>query len=175
VDAVMADRHFRTFVECQMQEEVAPLLPPVPGVDLDAYQRTLIERFSNPKVGDQVARVCMDGSAKVPKFLLPALHDALDAGRSHRWLTLAVAGWVRYLAGVDDQGGPIVVEDVRAPELQALAQEGREDPRPLLGMRDLFGDLADREGFVAELHATLSDLYSRGARATLARYLHATD
>jgi len=171
IDAVMADPHFRTFIERQMREEVEPLLPPVPGVDLDAYQRTLIERFSNPKIRDQVARVCQDGSARVPKFLLPALHAALNAGRPHRWLTLGLAGWLRYLAGVDDQGERIALQDTRAPELQPLAVAGRDDPRPLLALRDLFGDLADHEAFVAELQAALRELYARGARATLAHFL----
>jgi fructuronate reductase/mannitol 2-dehydrogenase len=171
VDAVMVDPLFRTFIKRQMREEVAPLLPPVPGIDLEAYQCTLIERFSNPKIADQLARICLDGSAKVPKFLLPALHDALAAGRLHRCLTLALAGWLRYLGGVDDQGEKIVLQDARAAELQALASEGRDDPRPLLGLRDLFGDLADREAFVLELESTMRDLYARGARATLARLL----
>lgn len=171
VDAVMADDIFRTFITRQMRDEVAPLLPPVPGIDLDAYQRTLIERFSNPKIGDQVARICLDGSAKVPKFLVPALHDALTAGGPHHWLTLGLAGWFRYLAGVDDRGETIVVQDARAAELQKLAAAGRDDPRPLLGLRDLFGDLADREAFVADLQTVLRDLYSGSARGTIAQSL----
>jgi fructuronate reductase/mannitol 2-dehydrogenase len=154
-----------------MGEEVAPLLPPVPGIDLDAYQHTLIERFSNPRIGDQLARICLDGSAKVPKFLLPALHDALIAGHPHRWLTLALAGWLRYLAGADDRGDPIVLQDARAAELQPLALAGRHDPRPLLNLRDLFGDLADRQEFVVELEAALSALYAHGVSATLAARL----
>ena len=32
-----------------MDEEATPTLAPVPGVDLDDYKRTLIERFSNPE------------------------------------------------------------------------------------------------------------------------------
>ena len=82
VHAVTADDLFRTFIERQMREEVAPLLQPVPGIDLDEYQRTLIERFRNPKIGDQLARVCLDSSSKVPKFVLPSLRDALVAGDS---------------------------------------------------------------------------------------------
>jgi fructuronate reductase/mannitol 2-dehydrogenase len=173
VDVLMADGYFRTFIECQMSEEVAPLLPPVPGIDLEAYQRSLVERFSNPKIGDQVARLCLGGSAKMPKFLLPALHDALDTGRPHRWLTLALAGWLRYLTGVDDRGEKIVLQDARAEEMQRLALAGHDDPRPLLGLRDLFGDLADREDFVLELETNLRSLHSQGARATLIQYLEA--
>jgi mannitol 2-dehydrogenase len=171
VDAVMADPIFRTFIERQMREEIAPLLPPVPGIDLDAYQHTLIERFANPRIADQVARICLDGSAKMPKFLLPALHDALHSGRPHRLLTLALAGWLRYLSGIDDGGQQILLQDPRAAELQALAIAGQDDPRPLLSRRDLFGDLVDRESFVEELHACMRNLYSKGAHTTLAQYL----
>ena len=95
-------------------------------------------------------------------------------GRPHRWLTLGLAGWLRYLVGIDDQGQTIVLQDARAAELQARAVEGRDDPRPLLGLRDLFGDLGDRAGFVGELQSVLRDLYSNGARATLARSLEAS-
>ncbi|HEX8917126.1 MAG TPA: mannitol dehydrogenase family protein [Chloroflexota bacterium] len=171
VEAVMADQNFRSFITCQMRDEVAPLLPPVPGIDLDVYQQTLIERFSNPKIGDQLARICMDGSAKVPKFLLPPLNDALNAGRPHRWLTLALAGWLRYLSGVDDQGREILIQDARAAELQSLASMARDDPRPLLGLRDIFGDLADREEFVTVLQATLRALCTHGVHVTLVRAL----
>jgi fructuronate reductase/mannitol 2-dehydrogenase len=171
VDAVMADPVFRTFIERQMRDEVAPLLPPVPGIDLNAYQQTLIERFSNPRMGDQIARICLDGSAKIPKFLLPALRDTLDAGRPHRWLTLALAGWLRYLAGVDDRGEPIEIQDAHVGELQELATAGGDDPRPLLARRDLFGNLGTREEFVAELRVILHHLRTWGARATLARSL----
>jgi mannitol-1-phosphate/altronate dehydrogenase len=167
----MADPLFRTLVERQMRQDVAPLLPAVPGIDLDAYQVTLIERFMNPKIGDQLARICLDGSAKVPKFLLPALHAALAAGGSHRWLTMALAGWLRYLTGVDEQGEKFDLQDARAPELQPLAVAGRDDPRPLLGRRDVFGDLADHQNFVDELQAALRDVYDLGVRATLARSL----
>ena len=167
VDEVMADGEFRTFIERQMREEVAPLLPAVPGIDLDTYQITLIERFSNPKIRDQLARICLEASAKVPKFLIPPLLDALDAGRPHGCLTLVLAGWLRYLTGKDDQGEPIELQDARAKQLHQLATEGRDDPRPLLGLRDLFGDLGDRAEFVLELQAALTDLSSLGARATI--------
>src|SRR5687768_17412420 len=73
---VMADADFRSFIARLMQDEVAPLLPPVPGIDLAGYQQTLLERFANPKIGDQVARICTDGSDRMPKFLLPSLAEA---------------------------------------------------------------------------------------------------
>nr|PZN19832.1 MAG: hypothetical protein DIU80_21015 [Chloroflexota bacterium] len=170
---VMADADFQTFIARLMAEEVAPLLPPVPGVDLAAYQRTLLERFANPKIRDQVTRICTDGSDRMPKFLLPSLAEALAQGRPHRLLTLAVAGWMRYLRGVDEAGQEIPIADRLADELRARAAEGRGDPRPLLGLRSVFGDLGGNDAFVSELAAALRELDARGAKATLSAYLAA--
>ena len=171
VDAMMANPFFRAYIQRQMRDEVAPLLRPVPGIDLEAYQRTLIERFCNSKIGDQASRICLGGSAKVPKFLLPPLHDALASGGPHKLITLALAGWFRYLLGVDEQGQSFDLQDARGPELQVLALAGRDDPRPLLSRRDLFGDLEDRDAFVTELQATLRDVNNYGAEAALHRSL----
>jgi fructuronate reductase/mannitol 2-dehydrogenase len=82
-------------------------------------------------------------------------------------LTLATAGWLRYLRGTDEQGNEIVLQDERADELRRLANAGQADPRPLLGVRRVFGDLGDNEAWVAELGAALRDLDARGARAVL--------
>jgi mannitol-1-phosphate/altronate dehydrogenase len=142
----------------------------VPGVDLVAYKATLIERFANPKIRDQVLRLCQDASNRMPKFLLPSIHEALAAGRPHRLLTLALAGWFRFLSGTDEQGAPIPLDDMLAGTLQPLAQRGRDDPRPLLGLHNLFGDLDRRPAFVADLSEALRLLYAEGAHATLARY-----
>lgn len=175
IHEVMNDPQFQEFIRRLMDVEVTPLLAPVPGVDLDDYKRSLIERFANPKIRDQVSRICFDASARMPKFLLPSLSEALASGRPHALLTLAVAGWFRYLFGVDEQGEPILVEDHLAGELQARAREGREDPRPLLRMHSLFGDLERDEAFVTSLEEALRLLYAQGARATLAHYLASPD
>jgi fructuronate reductase/mannitol 2-dehydrogenase len=173
IHEVMADADFHTFIARLMADEVAPLLPPVPGIDLAAYQRTLLERFANPKIRDQVARICTDGSDRMPKFLLPSLAEALHQNRPHRLLTLAVAGWVRYLRGVDEAGQEIPIADRLADELRARATEGHADPRPLLSLRSVFGDLGQNEVFVSELAATTHELDVRGAKATLAAELAA--
>ncbi len=167
VDEAAADPTLRRLLQRMMDEEVTPLLPAVPGVDLGAYKRALLERFQNPKIKDTLARLAFAGSDRMPKFLLPSLTEALAQGRPHRLLTLATAGWLRYLRGVDEQGHEITLQDDRADELRQLANEGKSDPRPLLSVRRVFGDLGDNEAWVAELSATLRELDTRGAKATL--------
>ena len=63
-----------------MDQEVTPLLAPVPGIDLAEYKATLLTRFANPAIKDQTARICLDGSSKVPKFLLPSLQRGARPG-----------------------------------------------------------------------------------------------
>src|SRR5205814_304184 len=149
-----------------------PLLPPVPGIDLAAYRRTLLERFANPTIKDTLARLATDGSDRMPKFVLPSVSDALAQERPHRLLTLVVAGFLRYLRGVDEQGQPIAIHDSRADELRARANDGRGDPRPLLAVQRVFGDLGQHAAWLDELAAALRELDARGVRATLAASLH---
>src|SRR5258707_2251183 len=129
----MGEVAYVKFLSRLMDIEVTPLLPTVPGIDLTEYKRTLLERFGNPKIKDTLARLATDGSDRMPKFVLPSLSEALAQGRQHRLLTLVVAGFIRYLRGVDEQGQPIALNDSRADELRTLAQQGTTDPRPLLG------------------------------------------
>lgn len=171
VHEVMGDPLFQTFIARMMDEEVTPLLAPVPGVDLTEYKHTLIERFANPKIRDQVLRLCQDASARMPKFLLPSIVEARAIGQPNRLLTLAVAGWFRFLSGVDEEGTPIPIDDQLVGTLQPLALQGREDPRPLLSVRSLFGELGEQPAFVDALSEALRLLHAEGARATLARYL----
>ena len=171
VHEVLADPLFAGFVRRLMDDEVTPLLPPVPGVDLEDYKDTLMTRLANPAVGDQVTRICLDGSSKMPRCLLPSLRESLASGRPSPLLTLAVAGWFRYLLGEDEAGRPYPIDDPRGEELKVRARTGGTDPRPLLALTDLFGDLGTSEAFTQALAADLSRLYSDGARATLTRVL----
>ena len=167
VHEAMADADLRRLVEHMMDQEVTPLLPPVPGIDLAAYKRSLVERFQNPKISDTLARIAFAGSDRMPKFLLPSLIAALAQRRPHRLLTLATAGWLRYLRGVDEQGNEIVLEDRRADDLRRRAKQGGSDPRPLLAVNGVFGELRQDETWVAELESALRELDRRGVRGVV--------
>lgn len=169
--AAMADRAFRAFVERLMADEVQPLLPRVPGVQPVAYRNTLLARLANPPLGDALARLCRNGSAKVPLHVLSSIAAARAAGLPHPLLTLAVAGWLRYLRGTDERGAPIAIEDPRADRLRALALEGGDDPRPLLAEHDVFGALGRDPAFASAVERDLRALAEHGAHGALARRL----
>lgn len=149
-------------------DEVSPLLPPVPGVDLVLYRRSLLERFANRAIGDKLERLRRNGSSKVPAHVLSSVREARARGSRHPALTLAVAAWCRALAGTDERGRRLTLEDPLAERLQGLALRGGTDPRPLLGERELFGTLSEDQGFAAELETAMAALARNGARATCA-------
>ncbi len=161
------DPLFRSLLRGYMDEEATPTLAPVPGVDLNAYKSTLIERFSNPEVRDTIARLCADSSDRIPKWLLPVIRRQLETGGEIRRSVGVVASWARYAEGVDEDGRPIEVVDRLVDKLGPIAQRQRQDPDAFIANRELFGNLADDRRFVAAYRAALTALHQRGARATV--------
>ena len=166
---VMADPLFQQAV-ANLMDEVTPTLQPVPGIDLDDYKKTLIERFSNPKIRDQLPRLCLNGSAKIPKFVLGSLRDKLQLGGAIDYLSLTVAAWCRYLTSHDKQGQPIPIDDPLADILTQAGALSELDPRPLLSISEIFGDLVQSPRFVEAVADQLRSLHEFGAKGTLVRF-----
>ncbi|MFD0485675.1 mannitol dehydrogenase family protein [Kineococcus sp. GCM10028916] len=171
IDEVLADDTFRAYFEHLLADEIAPLLPPVPGVDLAEYRRTLVQRFSNPEMGDQLARLGRRGSTKMPNYVFPSVSAAVAAGRPHQLLLLAVAGWMRFLRGYDYAGNEVPVIGPMADRLVELAREGRQEPEPLVSERSVFGALGEDAAFVAGVEVALRALEEQGPREVIALYL----
>ena len=167
VHEVCQDPLFANFLLAYTKREGSPTLRPVPGVDLDAYRRQLVERFANPEVRDTLARLCAESSDRIPKWLLPVIRDNLASGGEIERSALVVASWARYAEGVDEQGEPIEVVDRLRDRVMAAAARQRTDPLSFLRDRDLFGDLAQDARFAAAYTTALDRLHSDGARATL--------
>src|SRR6266478_5835355 len=171
-DETMADADIRALVERMMSDEVTPLLPPVPGIDLAQYKRTLIERFANPTLRDQLDRIGTEGSARIPKFVLPSILDRISRGGPMRALTFTVAAWFRYLVGTDERGNPLPINDPMAEELVRRARAGGDDPKELLGIEKLFGKvLPNAPAFTTYLAQALKSLHREGARQALKKSL----
>jgi len=164
VSEAMADPLIRRFMAALMDRVTEPTLMPVPGVDLAAYKATLIERFANPAIQDTVERVNTDAPINV---LLDPIRDRIAHGDDISLLALALAAWLRRVRGVDEQGGPIEVRHPLAALLRQRATEGGPDPRPLLSVATLFGELGTDPRVVEAVARWLPLLYEHGSRATL--------
>jgi mannitol 2-dehydrogenase len=161
------DPLFARFLLDYMDKEAAPTLQPVPGIDLDTYKQTLIDRFSNQHVRDTLARLCAESSDRIPKWLLPVIHTNLEQGRVIQRSAAIVASWARYAEGTDEQGNTIDVVDRLKEPLMAAAARQREEPLAFISNRQVFGDLIDNELFVQAYTEALNKLHQNGARSTL--------
>ncbi|MCM5704177.1 mannitol dehydrogenase family protein [Larsenimonas salina] len=164
---VCQDPLFVEFLLDYMNEEATPTLSPVPGVDLEAYKHTLIERFANPEIRDTLARLCAESSDRIPKWLLPVVREQLERDGDIARSAAVVASWARYAEGVDEDGAPIDIVDRLKDDLMASAAKNRDDALSFLRNRDVFGDLIDEPRFVEAYLWALERLHTGGARATL--------
>lgn len=171
----MSDPLYIRYAERLMDEEVTPLLLEVPGVDLKDYKKTLLERFANPSVKDHLNRLCTDGSVRMPKFVLSSIQEQLEQSGSPRLLSLAIAGWFRFLYAEDEKGNAYAINDPLADFLVKKVREGKTNPRPLLEITAIFGEfLCQSATFHSFLTQDLESLYQQGARATLKAVLESS-
>ena len=172
VDLAMADPLISKFVRRYMDLDVTPSVPDVPGIDLNGYKDTLIRRFANPAVRDQILRLAEDGSQKIKNAIVPCIEHQLKTGGSIKLASLALAGWFRFLNGVDEKLEPIPVKDPLAEQLSARAKIEPRNPGQLLAMQDIFGPVVSTSPEVPKaVTEALDSLYSIGAHKTLVRYL----
>jgi fructuronate reductase len=105
-----------------MARDVVPTLTPPEGLDLTAYGVSVLERFANPALKHRTAQVAMDGSVKLPVRLLGTVRDRLASGAEPRLASLAVGGWMVYVAtGRDVNGRELPLDDPAAARLRAEA------------------------------------------------------
>jgi mannitol 2-dehydrogenase len=168
-DTAMADPDVYAFVDQLLGTELAPLLTEPAAMNLSEYRSSVLARLSNVAAPDELSRLAARGSTKVPSYLLPSLRQARSQGRPSALLTLALAAWFRYLRGYDMTGRPIAIEDARVDELRPLALVGVADPRPLLSLRDVFGELAQDRDFAQTMKHMLGDMDRIGIAEVLER------
>jgi len=165
----MQDSVFREAARRLMLDEQAPTLS-IQGVDLNAYADRLIERFSNPALKHRTWQIAMDGSQKLPQRMLEGVR--LHLQRASRWplLALGIAGWMRYVSGVDDAGQPIDVRDPLADKIRAIVDTSDEAERvnALLTLQEIFGhDLPCDPAFVDRVCQAWRSIASYGARGAV--------
>jgi mannitol 2-dehydrogenase len=143
----------------------------VPDTNLDNYFLLCQRRFANPKIGDTIRRLALDGSNRQPKFIIPSALDRVTSGQSVTGLALVSALWCRYCYGTSDSGAVIEPNDPSWDRLTRQSQLAKDDPKAWLSMVDIYGDLARQPTFIAAFSHALNTLWSIGTKATLERYL----
>jgi fructuronate reductase len=171
-DAV-SDDLFARFIKRFWRDDVIPILPAPPGLNLEQYADQLFQRYSNPAIRHRLWQIAMDGSQKLPQRLLSTARDNLHRKRPFKLVALAVAGWMRYVSGIDEAGGAIDVRDPLAALLRERIDAAGPDPvaqvRALASVEAVFGkDLPASEAFMTAVTEANSALRHKGARKAIA-------
>ncbi|MFN1131228.1 mannitol dehydrogenase family protein [Lelliottia nimipressuralis] len=172
INDCMEDENYRRAAHALMLNEQAPTLK-VKGVDLARYADLLIARYSNPALRHRTWQIAMDGSQKLPQRMLDSVRWHLVHQQSFPLLALGVAGWMRYVGGVDESGNTIEVCDPLLTTIQAAVKgsaEGESRVKALLGIEAIFGNELPLEArFVDAVMHAYKMLLGQGAKATVAQ------
>jgi mannitol-1-phosphate/altronate dehydrogenase len=155
----------QAFMRALMADEVTPTIPPVEGINLNAYRETLVERFANDAIKDQVLRVATDAPVAV---ILDSLRDRRVQSNRTPLLALVIASWLRrQRGGLNESGQEIKVIHPFADRLKELGNLNPVDPRPQLGIREIFGNIVEDEEVVQQVAFYLGLLHSRGVASAI--------
>ena len=168
ISETVTDPVFATYAHA-LWSEIIPAVAAPQGVQLDHYADALFARYANPAIRHRTWQIAMDGSQKLPQRLLGTLRANLDGGRDSPALCFAVAAWMRYVSGTDEQGQPIDVRDPLADRLRAAAQ-GCEDPAQTVAALLAFDDIFPQDLAVllsAPVTQALHRICDLGVRAAL--------
>ena len=169
VHEVLQDKRMRSFLVAYM-DAVTPTVPAPPYTNLQEYKSTLLDRFSNPTIRDQLLRICSEGSAKIGKFVLPVASALLQLGRDTRMISLVVASWLHAFRFSDSHGQSLAMTDARTAEIQHSLADMQSDPASIYKLRAVFPqEFVANTRLVAEIQEMLASLEQVGVQATVDR------
>ena len=135
IDEAIGDPGCRSWVEMFWDEASRHLT--LPAADIAEYRAALLTRFSNPRAGDQLARIAADGSTKLLVRTMPTIRAERAAGRVPIGCATTVAAWVLHLRGlgapIKDAGATAARDAANSGELPAAVPAVLDTLEPALG------------------------------------------
>ena len=188
ISAEMQDADLRAFVQKLGYIEAMPVVTD-PGV-LNPYEfigDVINRRLPNPFMPDAPQRIAMDTSQKLPIRFGETIKKYLARGLDMQNLVLiplTLAGYARYLKGIDDNGQPFTPSpDPMLAELLAVVEPlevGKREQdysclKRLYSRKDVFGLDLYEAGLGEQIEGMVSELFAgHGAvRQTLHKYVSA--
>ena len=170
----MRDSQLPLLLDRFLTETVLPLLEAPRAVNLSDYKNTVLERFSNQAMHDQLTRIASDSASKVTVFLTNTIAQVLTRGADHQIAAFILAAWSRVLQGHDDNRKTFEVAEPRLSETdRRLLISG--DPREALRVEPLRATGASENAdFVDTFGRYRNALAEHGAEPVLKSVLSAT-
>ena len=139
VDKALQDERLVRLLRNFMDIDITPYVPAPGDTNLELYKQTLIERFANRSVSDQLSRLCADGISKFPVYILPNLSKMIRDGKDLTRMAFLIAAYRHYLHGrIDDEG---TTYDIAEPWMTPEDNEriASDDPIDFLTMSAFTG------------------------------------
>ncbi len=145
----MKDPLLKELVYKQAYEEGLPVVEHPGVIDPKEFlKQVLEERLVNPNIPDTPQRIATDTSQKVGVRYGQTIIAYGKEARNLRYIPMAIAGWCRYLLGIDDAGKPFELSpDPLMEELKKYVsgiQQGKPETlgsklKPILSDAQIFG------------------------------------
>lgn len=159
IDQCASDVDFSKFLRAYMDIEATPVLANLEGIDLNQYKDSLIARFRNKNIKDQVSRICLSSSAKIPNFLLSVVRDQLLRSNCQiEKAAFVVAAWCKYNDGIDENGNSYKIDDQMAEVLIEAARKSHTEPLAFIQIDSVFGDLSTNKKFADAFCNSLKEI-----------------
>lgn len=128
-------------------------------ISTDDYRAKLLERFSNPRMHDNLLRIAEDGSQKLPVRIAPVAKKALADGKPITPAARAIAAWILFLRA----HGETDARDAYLDDVLPLAKaDGPDATRNAVAYLDK--ELAASDEFVAAVDAQKEALEVEAAK-----------
>lgn len=168
VDDAMHDARIARFVRTFMDKDITPYVPVPSHTDLELYKQTLIERFGNRAVSDQIARLCLDGISKFPVYIMPNLIKMIRDHADTVRVAYLIASYRHYLKyKTDDKGQSF---DIAEPWLTPADEQliASNAPIDFLGLSAFQStDLKQADAFVQAYLQMAEQISQHGAMSVL--------
>ncbi|AXO79192.1 mannitol dehydrogenase family protein [Olleya aquimaris] len=167
IDEAVNNPNIRAFLKHYMDEEVTPTLGDLEGVDLEAYKKSLLERFGNINIKDQIDRICSETSAKYPIFILPTIQSQLENKGDIGLAAFVTAAWAIYSLGTNENGDALIIKDALKQELNEKAKEAKQNPIAFLELGSVFGTLKQNPVFTEVFVNAYEDITNKNIEDNL--------
>lgn len=153
-------------------DEAETTLEEIPGFSFSDYRTALKERFRNAALQHRTRQIAVDGSQKIPQRFLNTVRERRDAGLGSPALAFALAGWMRWQLGRDEQGQMFQVDDPLRVELAEIAAQYRNSVpafiESMFAFESVFGKALRHDSvFVSDVSAALSQIRDHGVAAAV--------
>jgi mannitol 2-dehydrogenase len=167
IDQAVQDSDLNIFLRGYMDREVTPTLSDLEGVNLTEYKDSLIARFANINIKDQVARICSESSSKIPIFILPTLLKQLEQNGLYTRASFVLAAWAVYSLGKDEKGNALEIIDAMKQKAKVQAQAAQKEPKLFLEMKQVFGSLSESKSFVDSFTRNYHNIIADGIKKSV--------